>query len=72
MADLSPAARAVMDAMRAISSAPADELAAAALRALADHRSPAWDGQGPACHWTPTPHTRHELRNLAEELEADG
>ena len=41
---------------------------AAALRALADHQTPAWDG-GPLCHWTPTPHTRQELRNIAAELE---
>lgn len=65
---LSPAAQAVLDAITAVSSAPADEIAAAALHALADHQTPAWDG-GPLCHWTPTPHTRQELRNIAEELE---
>ena len=41
----------------------------AVLRVLADHKTPAWDGTGPACHWTPTPHTRSELRNIADELE---
>ena len=41
----------------------------AALRALADHKTPNWDGTGPACYWTPTPRTRHELRNIANELE---
>ena len=72
---LSPAAQAVLDAANGASSwGPDDcindarEIAAAALRALADHQTPAWDG-GPLCQWTPTPHTRQELRNIAEELE---
>lgn len=46
-----------------------EECLAAALRALADHQSPAWDGTGPACHWSPDGRTRRELRNLAAELE---
>jgi hypothetical protein len=36
MIELSPAARAVLDAVREICPAPADEIAAAALRAAAD------------------------------------
>ena len=42
---------------------------AAALRALAQHCTPTWDRTGPLCHWTPTPHTRQELQNFADELE---
>ena len=77
MADRSPATRAIICAIRAAidaeyarSHAPpsTDDFAAAVLRALADHQTPAWDG-GPLCHWTPTPHTRQELRNIAAELE---
>ena len=64
MADLSPAAQAVLDAFNR----GWDPNLAAALRALADHQAPAWDG-GPLCHWTPTPYTRQELRNIAAELE---
>lgn len=37
---LSPAAQAVIAAIRAVSPAPADEIAAAALRAAADHAVP--------------------------------
>jgi len=44
MTDLSPAAQAVLDAVREICPAPADEIAAAALRAAADHVHHAWDG----------------------------
>ena len=75
MADLSPATRAIVAAfdVRYELCGPFDDnwqelCLAAALRALADHQSPAWDG-GPLCHWTPTPHTRQELRNIAAELE---
>jgi len=39
MTDLSPAAQAVLDAVREICPAPADEIAAAALRAAADQLS---------------------------------
>ena len=68
---LSPAAQAVLDATDEWASydIPTGTIAAAALRALADHQIPAWDGTGPASHWTPTPHTRSELRNIANELE---
>ena len=73
MADLSPAAQAVLDAVITDNQTGPERFharahAAAALRALADHQAPAWDG-GPRCHWTPTPHTRQELRNIAAELE---
>lgn len=78
--DLSPAAQTVLEATAwAVYRAPAASCPdlrrlvapkiAAALRALADHKQPAWDGTGPACHWTPTPHTRQELRNIAAELD---
>jgi len=70
---LSPAAQAVLDAIGipvGSSLFPvARGFSALALRALADHKTPAWDGASPACHWTPTPHTRSELRNIADELE---
>jgi len=77
---LSPAAQAVLDAIAhhhhhqqgAVGSSlfpVACGFSALALRALADHQIPAWDGTGPACHWTPTPHTRSELRNIADELD---
>lgn len=73
MADLSPAAQAVLDAVRVVPVLLNDHQErvglAAALRALADHQRPSWDGSGLACHWMPTPHTRRELRNIAAELE---
>ena len=46
-ASLSPAAQAVLDIVREICPAPADEIAAAALRAAADQVVPHEDG--PAC-----------------------
>ena len=57
MADLSLAARAVLDAMRrSYDHEPTRRaIAAAVLRALAEHQTPAW--------------TRQELRNIAAELE---
>ena len=76
MTALSPAATAVL---RAFGTHPlrSDHLAedlwlalAASIRALAEHRSPEWRGTGPACHWSPTPYTRRELLNIAEELES--
>lgn len=71
MAELSPAAQAVLDAMhRSYDHEPTRRaIAAEILHALADHQRPAWDGNGPLCHWSPTPHTRRELRNIAAELE---
>lgn len=79
MPDHSPATRAVLVAFsdRYELCGPFDEdwpelCLAAALRALADHQAPAWDGTGPACHWTPGIWTRRELRNIAAELEGNG
>jgi hypothetical protein len=71
MADLSPVTRAVLAAMRRSYDHEPTRRAIAAdiLRALADHQSPAWDGNGPLCHWSPTPYTRNELRIIAAELE---
>ena len=75
MPDHSPIARAIVAAFddRYELCGPFDEnwqelCLAAVLRALADHQTPSWDG-GPLCHWSPTPHTRQELRNIAAELE---
>jgi hypothetical protein len=69
---LSPAAQAVLDAIGipvGSSLFPvARGFSALALRALADHQIPI-TLDGSACHWTPTPHTRSELRNIADELE---
>jgi hypothetical protein len=68
---LSPAAQAVLDA--ACKSLDhrgyISDQVAAALRTLAEYRTPHWDGTGPACHWHPTPQVRRELLNIADELE---
>lgn len=79
MTELSPAAQAVFNAF---GKHPIDHdkpghgilygALPAALRALADHNAPAWDGTGPACHWSPLSRTRQELINIADELEALG
>jgi hypothetical protein len=74
MTNLSPAAQAVLDAVdqvpRVLNCTQDHPLfAAAALRALAEYRTPHWDGTGPACHWHPTPQVRRELLNIASELE---
>lgn len=53
---LSPAAQAVLDAITFISPAPADEIAAAALRAVAVRIHGADD-------------IRHDILDIAEELE---
>ena len=70
---LSPAAQAVLDAIGipvGSSLFPvARGFSALAIRALADHKTPKWDGTGPACFWRPTQDTRRELRNIADELE---
>lgn len=71
MADPSPAARAVLDAMRrSYDHEPTRRaIAAGILRALADHQqAPVTLGQ-PIDHWSPDEPTRRELRNLADELE---
>jgi hypothetical protein len=71
---LSPAAQAVLTAFSAyplhgdhIANTLMHGALPAALEALADHQTPAWDG-GPLCHWTPAPHIRRELRAIAAEL----
>lgn len=75
MADPSPATRAIVEAFddRYELCGPFDDnwqelCLAAALRALAEHQTPAWDG-GPLCHWTPTAYTRRELQAIAAELD---
>lgn len=69
---LSPAAQAVLDAIGIPVGSSLFPVAcgfsALALRALADHQIPI-TLDGPACHWTPTPHTRSKLRNIADELD---
>ena len=77
MTNLSPAAQAVLDASRQYATQAWSDAThqrfnlgiAAALRALAEYRTPHWDGTGPACHWHPTPQVRRELLNIADELE---
>ena len=76
MTDRSPATRAIVAAFDAryelcgtLDDNWQELCLAAALRALSDHQTPAWDG-GPLCHWTPTPYTRQELRNIAADLES--
>jgi hypothetical protein len=73
MTNLSPAAQAVLDAAMASAiknlHGTYERDIAAALRALAEYRTPHWDGTGPACHWHPTPQVRRELLNIANELE---
>ena len=77
MPNLSPAAQAVLDAGRQYATQAWSDAThqrfnlgiAAALRALAEYRTPHWDGTGPACHWHPTPQVRRELLNIAAELE---
>jgi hypothetical protein len=76
MTDISPAAQAVWHAAWSNTEVRCGDIEgtrklqiAAALRALAHHQHPAWNGTGPACHWTPTPHTRRELLNLANEID---
>jgi len=68
MTDLSPVTQAVLDAVPPY---PIHEQAfAAVLRALAEYRTPHWDGIGPTCRWHPTPYVRQELLAIADELEA--
>jgi len=74
MTDLSPAAKVVLDAVREICPAPADEIAAAALRAAADevvpeHANPVGDAHDDARHdqWM---RIRYKLLAIATELEA--
>jgi hypothetical protein len=73
MTNLSPAAQAVRNAVDHYETnhwLTPNQVAAAALRALAEYRTPHWDGTGPACHWHPTPYARRELLAIADELES--
>jgi hypothetical protein len=74
MTDLSPAAQAVLDAVREICPAPADEIAAA-LRAVADEvvpqrRKPMDADNWEEATWIAQQDTREELLAIATELEA--
>jgi hypothetical protein len=76
MTELSPQAQAVLDAVREICPAPADEIAAAALRAAADQVVPdAADYLRTAINsvdwWDAHDQIRAELLAIAAELEAD-
>lgn len=73
MADLSPAAQALLDATRVkfYESPPTGaELASWILHALADHQQAPIALGSPIDHWHPDERTRQELRNLAAELTA--
>lgn len=72
---VSPVVKAVYDAAfaaywRLDAECPADaqDIVAAALRALAGHMS-RWNDNGPQDHWRPPGHVREELKAIAEELE---
>jgi hypothetical protein len=72
MTELSPQAQAVYDAVREICPAPADEIAAAALRAAADQVAPS-DAMEPRNHIPMALECRRirkELLAIATELEA--
>ena len=74
MAELSPQAQAVYDAVRKICPAPADEIAAAAaLRAAADQVVPeeTWLGTEEPCYayYRQRCNTRRDLLAIAAELE---
>jgi hypothetical protein len=76
MTELSPAAAAIVQAfderyelLGPLEGNWQEVCLAAALRVLADHHAGPWTGDGP-CRWTPTPRTRRELRNIAQELES--
>jgi hypothetical protein len=74
MSELSPAAQAVLDAVKEICPAPADEIAAAALRAAADQVVPEEPLYGGDQRWEYERDARQESRKkllaIATELEA--
>ena len=74
MTDLSPAAQAVYNAVLEICPAPADEIAAAALRAAADQVVPEEPLYGGDQRWMYERDTRQASRKkllaIADELEA--
>ena len=67
MTDLSPAAQAVYDAVLEICPAPADEIAAAALRAATTHLAYEVHGEG----WFELVIDANDLYAIADELEAN-
>jgi hypothetical protein len=69
MTDLSPQAQAVLDTVREICPAPADEIAAAALRAAADQVVPGWPC-GNDCCITTCEQIRADFLAIAAELTA--
>jgi hypothetical protein len=74
MTELSPQAQAVYDAVREICPAPADEIAAAALRAAADQVVPPvleeeWRDRNQALPLTKMVEIRLQLLAIAAELE---
>ena len=71
MIELSPAAQAVLDAVREICPAPADEIAAAALRAAADQVVPLHICGTNATRAQTRLGIRHKLLAIAAELEAE-
>ena len=69
MTDLSPAAQAMITASNCAGSRIVQLHIASALRALAEYRTPHWDGTGSTCYWHPTFQVRRELLAIADELE---
>ena len=74
MTDLSPAAQALYNAVLEICPAPADEIAAATLRAVADQvvpkrRKPMYADSWEEATWTAQQDTREELLAIAAELD---
>ena len=72
MTDLSPAAKAVKDTVLEICPAPADEIAAAALRAAADQVVPLPRLPYDSCCDVSASAIRAELMAIAAELEGHG
>ena len=70
--ELSPAARAALDGLRAVPSLNDGPSLAGALRALANHQRQPWNPETSASldHWMPNDHNSRELLNIARELEA--
>lgn len=66
---MTPAAKSILNALSRTAPVTPIQAVAIAFRIMAGHSTPSWEG-GPLCHWTPLPHTRRELRNLADELDA--
>ena len=69
MTDLSPTAQAVLNAIKAVSPAPADEIAAVALRAVAEWVIPDNSG-GNACCIDTCEAIHGDILAIATELES--